>query len=264
MASNPMMEMALKALGIDNAILKQAADIGETFRRLLESQALLHVKTDRHTEMLMSVQVALQIIPPPDVSEDMADLIAVESRKFLGRTIMGDVEVAGHAGGFPGPGIVADAYVKLENLLKIREGIKLETYLDSKGQLTVGIGHLVHPVNDDDPLNDGLPDAGIRITQEQCDAFFRTDAQGAMDAAIRQMAEAGITSADFLPWLASVNFQLGPNWTQEFTTTWNMLVSGRYAETAEHIVHTDWAHQTPVRVADFQRALRALPAKGAA
>lgn len=165
------------------------------------------------------------------------------------------MENDGPSGGFPGPGFVADAYVKLENLLKIREGIKLEVYRDSLGKLTGGIGHLLVGAELD------AYDEGDVIPQEVCDAWFRADAQGAMDAAIRQMAEAEITSSDFLPWLASVNFQLGTNWTKEFAATWGMVVSGNYLGTADHLVHTAWAQETPVRVDDFQKALRALPAK---
>lgn len=255
--SNPMMEMALKALGIDQSILKQAADIGDTFKRLLESQSLLHVKADRQTEMILSIQVALDIIPASAVAGDMATLIANESQRFMGRTIMDNegTEIAGHSSGSPGPGIVADAYVKLENLLKIREGIKLEVYRDSLGKLTGGIGHLLVGVELD------AYDEGDAIPQEVCDAWFRTDARGAMDAAIRQMAQAGITAPDFLPWLASVNFQLGTNWTKEFATTWNMVKAGSFHDAADHLSHTAWAQETPVRVDDFAKALRALPAR---
>lgn len=255
--TNPMMEMALKALGIDQSILKQAADIGDTFKRLLESQSLLHVKADRQTEMILSIQVALNIIPASAVAGDMATLIANESQRFMGRTIMDNegTEIAGHSSGSPGPAIVADAYVKLENLLKIREGIKLEVYRDSLGKLTGGIGHLLVGA-ELDTYNEG--DA---IPQEVCDAWFRADARGAMDAAIRQMAQARITAPDFLPWLASVNFQLGTNWTNLFPTTWEMVVSGNYDGAAHHLLSTLWAEETPVRVEDFQKALRALPAR---
>lgn len=250
---NPMIEMAMKAMGIDAGILQQANLIGDAFRRMLESLAELHVKEDRQTEMLLSIQMTLGIIPPPDVGSDrsMAQLIADESRKHMGRTIIMDDNTGNDAVS----GIVAVAYVKLEELLKIREGVKLYVYPDTKGLATCGIGHLVRDADNlemDDP-----------ITQEQCDAFFREDARSAMDAAIAQMKEAEITSVDFLPWLASVNFQLGTGWTHEFKSTWNMILAGSYTRAADHLAHSRWAEQTLARVQDFQRALRALPPKPA-
>ena len=82
-----------------------------------------------------------------------------------------------------------------------------------------------------------------------------------MSAARSQAAEAGITDTAFLPYLASVNFQLGTAWTGTFPNTWRMIVDGRYEDAAKALDGTKWAQQTPVRVKDFQGALRKLPLK---
>ena len=72
---------------------------------------------------------------------------------------------------------------------------------------------------------------------------------------------AGISDAVFMPYLASVNFQLGVGWITNFPQTWKMIVDGEYEDAAKALDGTRWAKQTPVRVRDFQGALRSLPAK---
>ena len=142
---------------------------------------------------------------------------------------------------------------EFEKLMALREGRENVVYRDSLGKPTVGIGHLVVP---DDALN-----VGDKITDEQVDAFFKKDSATAMSAARSQAAEAGIRDAAFIPYLASVNFQLGTGWTRNFTRTWNLIVEGKYQEAAAEAAQSVWAKQTPVRARDFQDALRKLPPK---
>ncbi len=146
-----------------------------------------------------------------------------------------------------------DEDAAFETLMKLREGVRNKVYLDSLGKPTVGIGHLVVP-------GDGLA-VGDTISDAQVSAFFARDGAGALAAAREQAAQAGITSSAFIPYLASVNFQLGLNWTATFPNTWKMIVNGQYEAAAEALEDTEWAEQTPVRVQDFQTALRALPPK---
>ena len=140
-----------------------------------------------------------------------------------------------------------------EKLMASREGCRNEVYLDTVGKPTVGIGHLVVTA---DRLK-----LGDRITDQQVVDFFKRDGASAMSAARSQARQAGITDPAFTPYLASVNFQLGTNWTIVFPHTWRMILAGQYEEAAEALEGTLWASQTPVRVKDFQGALRRLPAK---
>jgi GH24 family phage-related lysozyme (muramidase) len=140
-----------------------------------------------------------------------------------------------------------------EALMKLREGCRNDVYLDTVGKATVGIGHLVQA---GDNLN-----VGDVITGAQVDAFFAQDGAKAMNAAQAQAAEAGITDPTFVPYLASVNFQLGTDWTAKFPNTWNMIVNGQYDAAADALNGTVWNTQTPTRVQDFQGALRRLPPK---
>lgn len=143
--------------------------------------------------------------------------------------------------------------MEYEPLLALREGRRNDVYHDSRGFLTVGIGHLVVP-------NDHLH-FGDRITDARIDAFFAKDSADAMNHAKAQAAQAGITEPSFLPYLASVCFQLGDNWIAKWPHTWAMICAGEYEKAADSLSGTPWDKQTPDRVADFADALYNLPPK---
>ena len=143
--------------------------------------------------------------------------------------------------------------IAFEKLVALREGRRNDVYLDTLNKPTVGIGHLVVP-------GDNL-EVGDVITDAQVSAFLQKDGAASLSAARSQAAEAGITDTAFLPYLASVNFQLGTAWTGTFPNTWRMIVDGHYEDAAKALDGTKWAQQTPVRVKDFQGALRKLPLK---
>ena len=143
--------------------------------------------------------------------------------------------------------------VAFEKLMGLREGRRNDVYLDTRKKLTVGIGHLVLP-------EDNLK-LGDKIGDERVDALFEKDGAAAMTAARSEAAVAGITDTEFIPYLASVNFQLGIKWTASFPHTWQMIINGDYENAANALEGTQWARQTPVRVKDFQDALRRLATK---
>jgi GH24 family phage-related lysozyme (muramidase) len=156
----------------------------------------------------------------------------------------------GGAGGGATGGSVKAAF---EALMADREGRRNDVYLDSLGKPTVGIGHLIVAA---DHLK-----MGDTITEAQIDDLFTQDSTDALSAARSQAADAGITDLAFIPYLASVNFQLGTLWTKTFPNTWKMILDGKYEEAAKELDGTKWVQQTPVRVRDFQGALRKLPPK---
>ena len=141
-------------------------------------------------------------------------------------------------------------------LMVLREGERTTVYRDSRQLPTVGIGHLVVAA---DNLH-----LGDVISEDRVDGLFAADSADALAAAWAQAGQAGITSSQFIPYLASVNFQLGTEWTTKFPHTWQMIVDGHYDDAANALDETVWQQQTPTRVKDFQTALRALPAKEAA
>lgn len=151
-----------------------------------------------------------------------------------------------------------DTQAAFEGLLGLREGRRNVVYLDSRGRPTGGIGHLIRP-EDKLAVGDAIPEATI-------DAWFAADTRDAMARAVVLARQAGITDDAFLPYLASVCFQLGDGWTlfnegRGFPRTWALIVAGNYAEAATDFRYSDWDKETPVRVKDFQGALMRLPAK---
>ena len=151
------------------------------------------------------------------------------------------------------PDVQDQVAIAFRELMVLREGCRTTVYADSRGFPTVGIGHLVVPADD---LR-----LGDVISEDRVNAFFAGDSRDALTAAWAQAGEAGIISDAFMPCLASVNFQLGTGWTQKFPNTWQMIVDGLYEAAATALDGTLWQQQTPVRVQDFQQALRALPPK---
>lgn len=146
-----------------------------------------------------------------------------------------------------------DGYEAFKRHLLVREGKRNVVYRDSLGKPTVGVGHLVLP-------GDNLK-VGDRITDAQVEAFLDKDARGAWAAANSQASQAGISDGCFIIALASVNFQLGTGWTKKFPTTWKLIQNGQYTQAATEVGRSLWAKQTPVRVQDFQKALRDLDAR---
>lgn len=159
---------------------------------------------------------------------------------------------------FAGPGVptsnneTTQQSADLKALLTVREGRRNDVYLDSRGIPTVGIGHKVLP-------EDNLK-VGDVISDAQVEAFYAKDSKVALDAARSQAAEAGITDPKFIPYLASVNLQLGPNWRNDLKRTWADIMAGNYAQAAQDAADSRWYRQTPDRAKDFQGALlRLLP-----
>lgn len=102
---------------------------------------------------------------------------------------------------------------------------------------------------------------GDVISNAQVDAFYTKDSEIALDAARSQAARAGITDPKFIPYLASVNLQLGPGWRNDFKRTWADIMAGNYAQAAQEAATSIWYRQTPQRVKDFQGALLRLSPK---
>jgi GH24 family phage-related lysozyme (muramidase) len=136
---------------------------------------------------------------------------------------------------------------------RAREGYSLRVYADNLGNPTVGIGHLVVPA---DHLK-----IGDVITEERAMAFWEEDSRNAFNAALKQAKEAGICDPCFIAALAAVDYQLGVNWRSKFPIVWALIAAGRYEEAASMLETSAWMQQTPVRVRDFQMALRSLPPK---
>jgi murein DD-endopeptidase MepM/ murein hydrolase activator NlpD len=160
-----------------------------------------------------------------------------------GRDVVKTEEASAGAGTVP-PELIAH--------LKLREGWRTKVYLDSLGLPTVGLGHLLTAGEKKQySVGDQVPSAVL-------EAWVQTDVGKAYDAALSQAATLGVSDQSFINALASVNFQLGTGWNGKHKKTWAYMVAGEWEKAALEAQGSTWQTQTPVRVKDFQDALRAL------
>jgi GH24 family phage-related lysozyme (muramidase) len=136
--------------------------------------------------------------------------------------------------------------------IKLREGCCEKVYEDSRGLLTAGIGHLL---TDKEKTQYKEGDTVPLATRA---AWVQADLKKAYDAGAAQASQLGISDQNFINAMASVNFQLGPAWKNEHKKTWAYMVAHEWDKAATEAQDSKWYKQTPVRVQDFQAALRGL------
>lgn len=138
--------------------------------------------------------------------------------------------------------------------IKLREGWEVVVYEDPKkaGKPTVGMGHLLTEAEKKQyKIGDKVP---LPILK----AWAQADAKKAYEAAVAQSALLGVSDQSFINAMASVNFQLGAAWNSKHKKTWAYMVGHEWDKAAIEAKDSLWYTQTPVRVKDFQAALRAL------
>ena len=135
------------------------------------------------------------------------------------------------------------------NHLKKREGVKYESYNDSLGKLTGGVGHLLTKEEQ------ALYPLGTKIPENVVNQWLEKDLATAKKATQEQIKQIPNASADLEQALISVNFQLGTQWNKDHKKTWKYLTSGDFQNAAKEVYDSDWAEQTPVRVKDFSQAI---------
>ncbi len=128
------------------------------------------------------------------------------------------------------------------------EGYRNDVYRDTRGFLTVGIGHKV--------LTSDRLSFGQRISDAEVERLFRKDANSAIAAAKSQARELNKYNMDMIVALASVNFQLGTGWRSDFKNTWNLIKAGQKTAAIQNLKSSLWARQTPDRVLAFTQALQ--------
>jgi hypothetical protein len=99
---------------------------------------------------------------------------------------------------------------------------------------------------------------GTTVPNNVLEGWARADSKKAYDAAVAQATSVGVPNQNFVNALTSVNFQLGVGWTLKFKNTWACIKAHQWEQAAENVEQSAWFKQTPVRVRDFQAALRAL------
>jgi GH24 family phage-related lysozyme (muramidase) len=144
--------------------------------------------------------------------------------------------------------------------LASREGVVYQSYNDSLGKLTAGVGHLLT-----EEEQKKYP-KGTQIPQSQVQVWLKQDTSKAIKAAKAQAKELGIKDSKFVEALASVNFQLGTEWATKFPSAWENLKAKDYVGAIAEVQYvkegsrtkSDWNKQTPERVNDFVSAIKQL------
>lgn len=135
-----------------------------------------------------------------------------------------------------------------EQIIIKREGFRDRAYLDSLEILTGGYGHKLTAL-------DGVWTVGDFIDRELGEQWLLKDLGRAYEEATVQAAALQKTSADFIAYLTSANYQLG-DFEADFRATYQLLKDGNWQAAIGHLQNSLWAKQTPIRVSDLVDAIR--------
>ena len=143
--------------------------------------------------------------------------------------------------------------------LEVREGNVDHVYLDTLGNPTCGVGHLLSIEEC------GEYEISQNVSQTTRNKWLEEDAEKAWNAAVQQIQDLKIDSLEFIVALGSVNFQLGTHWMDKFPSAYKALSSKDYDEAIRQVStgsgkdgQSKWKEQTPVRVEDFVKAIKRL------
>lgn len=123
----------------------------------------------------------------------------------------------------------------LREQLLLDEGLRLQSYKDSLGFLTIGVGRLIDPKK------------GGGISKDEAMLLLDND----IKAKTKQLQTA-------LPWmlklcearqgvLLNMAFQMGVEGLLKFKNTLAMIQAGKYEAAADGMLQSLWAKQTPLR-----------------
>jgi GH24 family phage-related lysozyme (muramidase) len=111
---------------------------------------------------------------------------------------------------------------KLFKDLRHDEGSRNKVYLDSEGNPTVGVGHLVLP-GDNLKVGDIISDAALKL-------FFNQDVDKSIAAARRAIPRFDKMPEEFQRGISNFMFQLGDNADKKFPTAFRLMNEGKYSE----------------------------------
>lgn len=212
---------------------------GQTLKEALKyNQAKIKQIDEVISKVREAKTVDEPIIPTADKPQNIEPTTMKEETPMGGASKKATVKAQDY------PGIDMES---VQKHMELREGNVANTYLDSRGLPTGGIGHLLtkeerkkYPV-------------GTPIPKSVRDAWFTNDIAKATKAAKAQAEDIGIP--ELAEALVSVNFQLGTNWGKKFFTTYPALKKKQFDKVIGNLKGSAWMKQTPVRVNDFIDAL---------
>jgi lysozyme len=136
--------------------------------------------------------------------------------------------------------------MNVEALIRRHEGCRYESYLDTRGVLTAGVGHTGPDV---------VP--GMTCTEEQVAAWLRRDVQTAtIDAAVTLGAGSwqGLDEVRRAA-LTSAAFNLGRARLMEFRQMLDAIRRKQWDRAGREALNSEWAEQTGVRAREIATML---------
>ncbi len=127
------------------------------------------------------------------------------------------------------------------------EGYRQNSYLDTKGYWTIGIGHML-----------GKSDAfkGMRWSDDKIIMTFENDLDNSLCTAKEIFPEFAILPPNVQLAVLDMIFNLGPSGFRQFKTVIRMVHAGRYKDAAVAALDSKWAQQdVPNRAARTTRLL---------
>ncbi len=139
---------------------------------------------------------------------------------------------------------------RVKQQLRLDEGVRLRVYKDSVGLPTVGVGHLVLPV---DRLS-----LGDVITQARCEVLFSSDLARTIHACETKLEGWADFPGEIQEVLANMAFNLGIAGLLKFVTTLRHLRNKDYVQAAEALIRSKWYTQVGNRSKRLVARVRAL------
>lgn len=136
------------------------------------------------------------------------------------------------------------------------EGVRLKAYRDTKGKLTIGVGHNCEANPTAPIIGRPITRVGQSITEAESVKLFEHDLSNVMHALDHHL-DWWTTVAPFARRyvMISLCFNLGINGLLEFTHTLGSIKSGKYADAATHLKDSLWCRQVGNRCPKLCRIL---------
>lgn len=142
----------------------------------------------------------------------------------------------------------------LEARLLRHEGKSLTPYWDTKGLLTIGVGHCIdtNPLPAD--IADYLKEHGS-ITESQCAMLLTTDASNARREVLNNMPWADTLSQTRMDVLVELAFWIGINGLLKFKHMISDLRCGNYEDACQDLMQSKLYDEIPKRTGELAQLL---------
>jgi len=137
--------------------------------------------------------------------------------------------------------------VNIQKMIAFEEGYRLDAYLDTKGILTIGIGHNLEADSALDILKRHVK-LHDKITEAECTALFERDLKNVYASIKRKIPFFDGLEEKYKPVIINMVFQMGIGGALAFKNTLKAMADDRYLAVIDGMKASKWYKQTPNRV----------------